>query len=67
VGSHSAVGCASPFLRGRTLDELIDEQQTPIIADISTLAADFWPEDESAEDINAYIYAQRHTDHEPAR
>jgi hypothetical protein len=58
---------STAFLRGRTLDELIDEQQTPIIADISTLAADFWPEDESADDINAYVESQRHADREPSR
>ena len=55
---------SATFLRGRTLDDLIAEQQPPVITDISTLAADFWPEDESADDINAYIEAQRHADRE---
>ncbi|MFL5804834.1 MAG: hypothetical protein ACJ8CR_24205 [Roseiflexaceae bacterium] len=58
---------STAFLRGRTLDELIAEQQPPIIDDISLLAADFWPEDESADDINAYIEAQRHANREPLR
>jgi hypothetical protein len=58
---------SAAFLRGRTLDELIAEQQPAVIADISALAADFWPEDESADDINAYIEAQRHADREPLR
>ena len=58
---------SAAFLRGRTLDELIAEQQPPIIDDISALAADFWPEDESADDINAYVEAQRNADREPAR
>lgn len=52
------------FLRGRTLDELIVEQQPPVITDIGALAADFWPEDESADDINAYIEAQRRAESE---
>jgi hypothetical protein len=46
---------SSVFLCGRTLDELIAEQQPPVITDLDTLAADFWPEDETADDINAYI------------
>jgi hypothetical protein len=58
---------SATFLRGRTLDDLIAEQQPPVITDIATLAADFWPEDETADDINAYIDAQRHADREPAR
>jgi hypothetical protein len=49
------------FLRGYTLDELIAEQQPPVITDLDALAADFWPEDETADDINAYIEQQRHT------
>jgi hypothetical protein len=52
------------FLRGHTLDELIAAQQPPIVMDIGALAADFWPEDESADDINAYIEAQRRIDRE---
>jgi hypothetical protein len=52
---------SSAFLRGYTLDELIAEQQPPVITDLDALAADFWPEDETADDINAYIEQQRHT------
>jgi hypothetical protein len=52
------------FLRGRTLDELIAEQQPPIITDIGALAADYWPEDESADDVNTYIEAQRRAEGE---
>lgn len=32
---------------------------TAPVASLDDLAADFWPEDESADDINAYIAAQR--------
>lgn len=58
---------SSAFLRGYTLDDLIAEQQPPIITDLNALAADFWPEDESADDINAYIEQQRRTDRETPR
>lgn len=56
---------SSAFLRGRTLDELIAEQAPPVITDLESLAADFWPEDESADDINDYIEQQRRADREP--
>ena len=47
--------------------ELIAEQQPPVSTDIATLAAGFRPEDENADDINAYIDAQRHANREPVR
>jgi hypothetical protein len=37
-------------------------QRTPPVTDLAQLAADFWPEDESADDINAYIAQQRRED-----
>ena len=49
------------FWSSPSLEELIDIQQPPIITDISALGADFWPEDETADDINAYIEQQRRT------
>jgi hypothetical protein len=58
---------SAAFLRGYTLDELIAAQQPPIVTDLDALAADFWPEDESADDINDYIEAQRRLDREPRR
>lgn len=54
------------FLRGQTLDDLIAVQQPPIVTDLDMLAADFWPEDESADDINDYIESQRRIDREPS-
>jgi purine nucleoside permease len=56
---------SAAFLRGHTLDELIAAQQPPIVTDLDALGADFWPEDESADDINDYIEAQRRLDREP--
>jgi len=37
-------------------------KRTPPITDLTDLAADFWPEDESADDINAYVAQQRRED-----
>ena len=37
-------------------------KRTAPITDLAQLAADFWPEDESADDINDYIMQQRHED-----
>ncbi|MCG8349191.1 MAG: hypothetical protein MI924_15595 [Chloroflexales bacterium] len=34
-------------------------KRTPPVTDLVQLAADFWPEDESAAEINAYIAQQR--------
>ncbi len=48
---------SAAFLRGHTLDELIAAQQPPVVTDLDALAVDFWPEDESADDINDYIEA----------
>jgi hypothetical protein len=37
-------------------------KRTAPVTDLAQLAADFWPEDESADDINAYIAQQRRED-----
>jgi hypothetical protein len=37
-------------------------KRTAPITDLAQLAADFWPEDESADDINDYIAQQRRED-----
>lgn len=36
-----------------------DVRRAPPVADLTALAADFWPEDETADDINDYIARQR--------
>lgn len=58
---------SASFIHGHTLDDLITEQQPPIITDLDALAADFWPEDETADDINNYIESQRRLDRETNR
>src|SRR5262245_60693148 len=37
-------------------------KRTAPIADLAQLAADFWPDDETADDINDYIAQQRRED-----
>lgn len=34
----------------------------PVVSDVRTLAVDFWPSDESADDINAFISSRRHAE-----
>ncbi len=37
-------------------------KRSPPVTDLSQLAVDFWPEDESADDINTFIVHQRTAD-----
>lgn len=53
---------ATQFWNPRSLAEIVALQATPIVMNIDNLAADFWPEDETADDINDYIAAQRRAD-----
>jgi len=50
------------FWHPETLEQHVRTQNAPVITDISELKADFWPEDESADDLIAYIYQQRNED-----
>ena len=53
---------AADFWVPKTLEEHIQAQQTQPITSIADLKADFWPEDESADDFIDYIYQQRQED-----
>ena len=35
---------------------------SPPIVDLNSLVADFWPQDESADEINSFVYQQRQQD-----
>ena len=50
------------FWAPRSLEELATERDTPIVADIRTLALLDWPADESADDVIGYLREQRHAD-----
>ena len=52
----------SGFWQPKTLDQLYKEQRVQAVTNIFDLAADFWPEEESADEFNEYIYEQRHED-----
>ncbi len=53
---------ANDFWASRTIDDLAREQQVAPATDIHSLVLADWPEDESADDIIEYIYAQRRSD-----
>lgn len=53
---------ATQFWKPRALADLVALQATPLVTNLADLAADFWPDDETADDINDYIAAQRHAD-----
>ena len=53
---------AVQFWKPRSLAEITALQATPVVTNLDDLAADFWPEDETADDINDYIAAQRRAD-----
>ena len=50
------------FWSARSLDEIVLAQRSPVVTDIRALAVDFWPTDESADDVNQFIAQQRHAD-----
>ena len=47
------------FWKNRSPDEMLQTAPISPVSDISDLASDFWPEDESADDLIDYIYQQR--------
>lgn len=48
--------------RSKNTDRLLQDASVSPVSDLSDLAADFWPEDESADDFIDYIYRQRKED-----
>ncbi len=53
---------AAAFWALRSLDELAEERHIPVITDIRALALSDWPEDESADEVIAFVREQRHAD-----
>jgi hypothetical protein len=47
------------FWEPKSLTYHIQLQGTAVVADIADLRADFWPEEDTPDDLSAYIYAQR--------
>jgi hypothetical protein len=66
---HSLSGVWPQFLENsvdfwsrRSADDLAAEQRAPVVADLAEFTMPDWPTDESAEDLNAHIRAQRDAD-----
>ncbi len=53
---------SAAFWSTRSIDEIVQAQAAPVITDVGALAVDFWPEDESADDLNQFIAEQRRAD-----
>lgn len=47
------------FWKTHTIDELLEEQQPPIISDVTSLGIDFWMSDESTDKFLAFLHQQR--------
>jgi hypothetical protein len=52
----------SDFWKPLSLEQHLKRQNTPVVTDIAELQAGFWPEDETADDLIAYIYRRRAED-----
>jgi len=50
------------FKQTKTIEQLVQEQQKTPITDLTALAVDFWPENESVDDFIEYTYHQRQED-----
>jgi hypothetical protein len=60
--SYAFTDESATFWAPRSIDAIVQAQAAPVITDIHTLAVDFWPEDESADDFNQFIAEQRRAD-----
>ena len=47
------------FWEQNSLADLVADQQVPVATDLSDLAADFWPANETADEFIAYVREQR--------
>jgi hypothetical protein len=50
------------FWEPKALEQHLQAQQPQPLADVTALRADFWPEEESCDDLIQYIYGQRRED-----
>lgn len=50
------------FWQPTTLDQLVEAQNVEPVNNVEQLVFDEWPADETADDINDYIYEQRQAD-----
>jgi len=50
------------FLQGKSTEEIVAEQGGQVFQSVSDFAVNFWPEDESIDEFNDYVYGQRQED-----
>ena len=50
------------FWNSQSVEDLVRAQNTQPVTNITDLAANFWPEQETADDIIEYLYQQRQED-----
>ncbi len=60
--SYQQAQPAADFWEPKKLEQHVQAQLTRPVTDIADLVADFWPEEESADDFIAYTYQQRRED-----
>ncbi len=60
--SYSFTDESATFWMPQSIDVIAHAQAAPVMTDVRTLAVDFWPEDESADDVNQFIADQRRAD-----
>ncbi|MCB0303978.1 MAG: hypothetical protein KDI38_09375 [Calditrichaeota bacterium] len=63
LGEHyPGLSIHSDFWHPKTLEALLENHPAQPFEGIDDQAVDFWPEDESADEFNAFIEQQRHED-----
>ncbi len=62
--TYELVDANAAFWSPRSLDEIAQAQIPPVITNIHDLAVDFWPEDETADDVNQFVAHERQINRE---
>jgi hypothetical protein len=50
------------FWKPKSIEEIADIQEKPAVSDLTKLAGDFWPKDESSDAFIDFVYTQRQED-----
>ncbi|CAN5659648.1 hypothetical protein BH24DEI1_BH24DEI1_04070 [soil metagenome] len=62
VEPHPLEKEAAVFWASSSLEALIEQQKVQVVTDVRSLAVDFWPEDESADEFNRFIAKRRRSE-----
>ena len=60
--TYSLMAASAAFWTSHSIEKLDAAQPGTSVTDVDLLAVDFWPSDESADDINDFVAEQRHLD-----